>query len=76
MCDIHRHNVIYYIAQSDLHRWKGNNPEAREYVKKAKDLCIEKGYFKSLAEPLEDRMKLLKPDTIDEILEMYEGINI
>ena len=71
--EIHRHMVIHHIATSDLYRWKGNSPKAREYAEKAKYLCVEKGYFQSMIKAIDDRLKLLKPDTIDKILEMYKG---
>lgn len=70
--DIHMHIVQYYIAMSDLHRWKGNGSESREFVEKAKRLCTEKGYFLHLLPAMDERLKLLKPDTVDEILEMFK----
>ena len=45
VCEVHMHIVIYYIACSDLHRWKGNVEKAREFAEKAKRLCTEKGYL-------------------------------
>lgn len=74
VCEIHRHIVIYYVAKSDLHRWKGNSSESRDYAEKARYLCTEKGYFPSVVPALDDRLQLLKPDTVDEILEMYEDL--
>lgn len=73
VCEIHRHRVIFYIALSDLYRWKNDFLKAREYVEKAKCLCIEKGFFTSMVSAIDNRLKLLKPDTVDEILEMYKG---
>ena len=72
VCEIHRHIVIYYIARSDLHRWKENSPEAREYLEKAKQLCVAKGYYESMVSMLDERLQLLKPDTVDEVLEMFK----
>lgn len=73
VCEIHRHIVHYYIARSDLHKWKKNIPEAREYLEKAKHLCIDKSYYLSMVPLLDARLQLLKPDTIDEILEMFKN---
>lgn len=71
--EIHRHMAIFDIAMSDLHRWKGNKSEARQCIKKARSLCTEKGYSLHMIPAMDDRLKLLKPDTIDEILEMFEN---
>ena len=72
VCETHMHIVIYYVAQSDLSRWKGNTKEAREYAVKAKNLCAKKGYFASTVSTIDDRLKLLQPDGVDEILEIYK----
>lgn len=71
VCDNHMHKVIYYVAFSDLYRWKGNVLKAREYAEKGKQLCITKGYFPSTVRAIDNRLEMLKPDTVDEILEMY-----
>ena len=72
VCEVHMHKVIYYIACSDLYRWKGDVEKAREYAEKAKWLCTEKGYFPSTLPAINDRLKLLEPDTVDEVLEMFK----
>ena len=72
VCEVHMHIVIYYIACSDLHRWKGNVEKAREFAEKAKQLCTEKGYFLTTIRAINDRLKLLEPDTVDEVLEMFK----
>lgn len=71
VCEVHMHIVIYYIAFSDLYRWKSNVEKAREYAEKAKQLCTEKGYFRSTVRAINDRLKLLEPDTVDEVLKMF-----
>ena len=72
VCDVHMHKVIYDIAMSDLNRWKGEKTEAREFIERARSVCVEKGYFVTRIPAMDDRVKLLKPDTIDEILEMFQ----
>ena len=72
VCELHMHTVIYYIACSDLHRWKGNVEKARDYAEKAKWLCTEKGYFPTTVPVINERLKLLEPDTIDEVLELFK----
>ena len=72
VCEVHMHIVIYYVAFSDLYRRKDNVKKAREYADKAKWLCTEKGYFPSTVRAIDDRLKLLEPDTVDEVLEMFQ----
>ena len=72
VCEVHMHIVIYYIACSDLHRWKRNTEKAREFAEKAKWLCTEKGYFLSTIPAIDKRLKLLEPDTVDEVLKQFE----
>ena len=69
---IHMFKVIYHIALSDLNRWKEDKTIAREHAEMAKQLCVEKGFFRTMLPAIESRLQYLQPDTIDEILEMYE----
>ena len=69
---VNMYKVMYYTARSDLNKWKGNIESARKYAEKAKQVCAEREYLANLTASLETRLQQLKPDIIDEILDMYE----
>ena len=71
--DMHVYVITYYIVLSDLYRWKGDKSLSREYVEKAKTLCIEKG--SGLNKSVDARLELLAPDTIDQVLEELQALD-
>ena len=61
--DVQLHAINYNITMSDLHRWKGEKSLSREYLEKAKTLCIEKGYHtpgtSRMTKAIDSRLELL-----------------
>ena len=68
--DILTYVLMYNIAMSDLHRCKGDKQQSREYAEKAKSLCTEN--LCAWVEVIDDRLELLRPDAVDELLEKFK----
>lgn len=57
--------VEYYVALSDLNRWRGDMDTAKKHAQKAKDLFAKIG---QTDKGIDER---LKPDSIEQVLEEY-----
>ena len=75
--DIQALAIIYNIAMSDLFQWKEDKQQSQEYAEKAKTLCTENRYYtSSLVKAIDARLELLGHDTMDELLEEFQDVQV